>query len=129
MLLALALNLHLVPAGTAQAAIAAILISMLIAPFLILYGDKITRRLIKQDWMFQALDLHHMLVESMSKNDHVVICGYGRSGQALARLLEAEEIPFFALDMDPERCARPARPAIRWCSATPASTRCWWRPV
>ncbi|OQS44887.1 cation:proton antiporter domain-containing protein [Chromobacterium haemolyticum] len=102
-LLALALNLHLVPAGTAQAAIAAILISMLIAPFLILYGDKITRRLIKQDWMFQALDLHHMLVESMSKNDHVVICGYGRSGQALARLLEAEEIPFFALDMDPER--------------------------
>ena len=48
-LLALALNLHLVPAGTAQAAIAAILISMLIAPFLILYGDKITRRLIKQD--------------------------------------------------------------------------------
>lgn len=102
-LLALALNLHLVPAGTAQAAIAAILISMLIAPFLILYGDKITRRLIKQDWMFQALDLHHMLVESMSKNDHVVICGYGRSGQALARLLEAEDIPFFALDMDPER--------------------------
>ncbi|WP_227107060.1 cation:proton antiporter domain-containing protein [Chromobacterium rhizoryzae] len=102
-LLALALNLHLVPAGTAQAAIAAILISMLIAPFLILYGDKITRRLIKQDWMFQALDLHHMLVESMSKSDHVVICGYGRSGQALARLLEAEEIPFFALDMDPER--------------------------
>ena len=53
--------------------------------------------------MFQALDLHHMLVESMSKNDHVVICGYGRSGQALARLLEAEEIPFFALDMHPER--------------------------
>jgi len=33
----------------------------------------------------------------------VLICGYGRSGQALARLLETESIAFFALDIDPER--------------------------
>ncbi|QEL56048.1 monovalent cation:proton antiporter family protein [Chromobacterium paludis] len=102
-LLALAMNLKLVPTVMAQAAIAAILMSMLIAPFLILYGDRITRRLIKQDWMLQSLDLHQMLVASMSKSDHVLICGYGRSGQALARLLEAENINMFALDMDPER--------------------------
>ncbi|POZ59998.1 monovalent cation:proton antiporter family protein [Chromobacterium alticapitis] len=102
-LLALSMNLKLVPAVMAQAAIAAILISMLIAPFLILYGERITRRLIKQDWMLQSLDLHQMLVASMSKNEHVLICGYGRSGQALARLLETENINMFALDMDPER--------------------------
>ncbi|XLM19950.1 NAD-binding protein, partial [Chromobacterium piscinae] len=83
--------------------IAAILISMLAAPFLIMHGERITRRLIKQDWMLQSLDLHQMLVASMSKNEHVLICGYGRSGQALARLLEAENINMFALDMDPER--------------------------
>ena len=102
-LLALSGNLGLLDRGTEQAAIAAILLSMLVAPFLILHGEAITRRLIKQDWMMQALDLHQMMVESMSKSDHVLICGYGRSGQALARLLEAESIPFFALDMDPER--------------------------
>ncbi|MEJ8673215.1 cation:proton antiporter [Chromobacterium amazonense] len=102
-LLALAMNLKLVPIPAAQAAIAAILISMLIAPFLIMHGERITRRLIKQDWMLQSLDLHQMLVASMSKNEHVLICGYGRSGQALARLLEAENINMFALDMDPER--------------------------
>ncbi|MDF0606099.1 monovalent cation:proton antiporter-2 (CPA2) family protein [Neisseriaceae bacterium TC5R-5] len=102
-LLALSLNLGLVPTATVQAAIAAILISMLIAPFLIMHGDKITRRLVKQDWMFQALDLHNVLVESMSKDEHVLICGYARSGQALARLLETEDVPFFALDLDPER--------------------------
>jgi CPA2 family monovalent cation:H+ antiporter-2 len=33
----------------------------------------------------------------------VIICGYGRSGQYLARLLEAEKVPFFALDLDPAR--------------------------
>jgi len=33
----------------------------------------------------------------------VVICGYGRSGQNLARLLERESIQFIALDLDPQR--------------------------
>jgi CPA2 family monovalent cation:H+ antiporter-2 len=33
----------------------------------------------------------------------VVICGFGRSGQNLARLLRQESIPFIALDMDPQR--------------------------
>jgi CPA2 family monovalent cation:H+ antiporter-2 len=33
----------------------------------------------------------------------VILCGYGRSGQSLARLLEAEHIPFIALDHDPLR--------------------------
>lgn len=102
-LLALSDKLGLIRPAETQAAVAAVLLSMLVAPFLILYGEAITRRLIRQDWTMQAFDLHHLLVESMSKSDHVLICGYGRSGQALARLLEAEEIPFFALDLDPER--------------------------
>jgi CPA2 family monovalent cation:H+ antiporter-2 len=33
----------------------------------------------------------------------VIVCGYGRSGQNLARLLDAEDIPFVALDNDPWR--------------------------
>lgn len=102
-LLALAGNLGLIPAALEQAGIAAILLSMLLAPFLIMHAEAITRRVIKQDWMMQALDLHHLLIEGMSKSDHVLICGFGRTGQSLARLLEAESIPFFALDMDPER--------------------------
>lgn len=102
-LLALASNLALVPLASVQAALAAIILSMLIAPFLIQYADAITRRLIRNDWMLQSLDLHQVFVQSMSKSEHVLICGYGRSGQALARLLEAEDVPFFALDLDPER--------------------------
>ena len=39
----------------------------------------------------------------MMRDEHVIICGYGRSGQALARFLEREDIPFFALDLDPSR--------------------------
>jgi CPA2 family monovalent cation:H+ antiporter-2 len=39
----------------------------------------------------------------MARQDHVLICGFGRSGQNLARLLEKEDIAFIALDADPER--------------------------
>jgi CPA2 family monovalent cation:H+ antiporter-2 len=102
-LLGLAASLGLISTGLQEAAIAAVLLSMLVAPFLIMHSEKITHRFIKQDWMLQAVSLHQVLVESMSKTDHVLICGYGRRGQALARLLETEGIPFFALDMDPER--------------------------
>jgi len=33
----------------------------------------------------------------------VIVCGYGRSGQNLTRLLDAEQIPFIALDNDAQR--------------------------
>jgi CPA2 family monovalent cation:H+ antiporter-2 len=72
---------------------------------MIMHGEAITRRLVKQDWMMQALSLHH-LVESMGKSDHVLICGYGRSGQALARLLETEDIPFLCAGHGPGAGAR-----------------------
>ena len=39
----------------------------------------------------------------MARQEHVIICGFGRSGQNLARLLDKEDIPFIALDSDPQR--------------------------
>ena len=102
-LLSLSGSLQLLPPALEQAAIAGILVSMLVAPFLIQYADRIAKRLIKQDWALQAVDLHQILVQTMSKSEHVIICGYGRSGQYLARLLDSEDIAFFALDLDPER--------------------------
>jgi CPA2 family monovalent cation:H+ antiporter-2 len=44
-------------------------------------------------------------IEDVGKHlyNHVIICGYGRSGQYLGRFLKEEEIPFVALDIDPSR--------------------------
>jgi CPA2 family monovalent cation:H+ antiporter-2 len=38
--------------------------------------------------------------------DHVVIGGFGRVGRTVARLLDDEEIPYVALDLDGALCAR-----------------------
>lgn len=102
-LLALIGNFDLIPPAVEQAAIAAVTLSMLSSPFLIQQSDRIVRHLIRSDWMSQSVDLHQILISSMGRNEHAIICGYGRSGQALARLLERESQSFFALDLDPER--------------------------
>jgi CPA2 family monovalent cation:H+ antiporter-2 len=41
--------------------------------------------------------------KSININKHVLICGYGRCGQNLARILDGESIPYLALDLDPDR--------------------------
>ncbi len=44
----------------------------------------------------------------MRTEAHLIICGYGRSGQNLARLLDKERIPYMALDLDPDRVRQAA---------------------
>jgi CPA2 family monovalent cation:H+ antiporter-2 len=102
-LIALADSLSLVDAQTMQPVLAAMLLSMLAAPFIVERSDQLARRWVRSDWMHRAMELHNIAVQSMASEQHVVVCGYGRSGQNLARLLEKESIPFIALDLDPQR--------------------------
>jgi CPA2 family monovalent cation:H+ antiporter-2 len=52
------------------------------------------------EWLNRAMELHQIAVKSMPFDRHVVICGYGRCGQNLARILDQEQIQYFALDLD-----------------------------
>lgn len=102
-LLSSANNLGLIEPHALQPVLAAMVLSMLIAPFIIERSEAIVRRWSATEWMSRAMQLHSIAVQSMAANQHVVVCGYGRSGQNLARLLEQERIPFIALDIDPQR--------------------------
>ena len=102
-LLARADALALVDVQVAQPVLAAMLLSMLAAPFIVDKSESIARSWSRSDWMHRAMELHNIAVKSMATEQHAVICGYGRSGQNLARLLEQESIPFIALDVDPQR--------------------------
>jgi CPA2 family monovalent cation:H+ antiporter-2 len=76
---------------------------MLATPFVIAASDRIVLRLSRAEWMQRSLELHRIAVQSIEAERHVVIVGYGRNGQRLARLLEAEGVRYVALDLDPER--------------------------
>jgi CPA2 family monovalent cation:H+ antiporter-2 len=69
--------------------LAAMVLSMLATPFVILYSNRIVMRLVASDWLMQSVQLT-AIAEVHPQQAHVIICGYGRSGQNLARLLEQE---------------------------------------
>ncbi|HEX4779341.1 MAG TPA: cation:proton antiporter, partial [Usitatibacter sp.] len=89
--------------GWLQILLAASLLSMLTAPLILARMERIVLYLVSSEWEQRALELHNLAVKSMATRGHVIVCGYGRSGQALTRYLEREKLSVMALDSDPER--------------------------
>lgn len=102
-LLALAMERRLLPDDVFQVTMAAMLLSMFIAPFLIDYAAKFSGQVSKGGWMNDAKALHDVAVEAMAVSKHVILCGFGRSGQNVSAFLTREKIPFLALDLDEAR--------------------------
>ena len=88
--------------------LASMVLSMLATPLIIQYSNRIVTRLSSTDWLLQSVQLTSIAKRSIRTEAHVIICGYGRAGQNLARLLESEHIPYMALDLDPDRVRQAA---------------------
>jgi monovalent cation:H+ antiporter-2, CPA2 family len=88
--------------------LASMVLSMLATPLLILYSNRIVMRLSASDWLMQSVAMTSIAKRSINAEAHIIIAGYGRSGQNLARLLEGERIPYMALDLDPDRVRQAA---------------------
>ncbi len=102
-ILALGAEHHLLTGQALQVVLAASLLSMVIAPFLINNNGKIARRMVGSYNRNSDKVIEQIAESSQHLENHVVICGYGRSGQYLGRFLREEKIPYIALDIDPAR--------------------------
>ncbi|WP_076593085.1 monovalent cation:proton antiporter family protein [Herminiimonas arsenitoxidans] len=96
-------GLDLVEPLIIQLILASMVLSMLAAPIIIAKSDAIVMKLSANEWMVQSLALTQIATRTMATQQHVIIAGFGRSGQSLAKLLEAEGITYQALDLDPDR--------------------------
>jgi CPA2 family monovalent cation:H+ antiporter-2 len=86
-----------------QVVLASMVLSMLLAPFIIAKSDQLVMKVSSNEWMMQSLALTKIATRTMSTQKHVIVAGFGRSGQSLATLLSEEDIAYHALDLDPER--------------------------
>ncbi|MEH6436473.1 monovalent cation:proton antiporter-2 (CPA2) family protein [Massilia sp. DD77] len=102
-LLNLASDSKLIDPFLMQLVLASMVLSMLVAPFMIANMDKIVMKVAANEWMMQSLALTQLATRTMKTQKHVIIAGFGRSGQSLATLLSEEKLPWYALDLDPER--------------------------
>ena len=105
-LLTLVKEKHLLAPQLLNPILASMVVSMLIAPFLIMRADKIVARFVRNEWMQQSIAMTEVARKSIAVAEHVIICGYGRCGQNMARILEQQNIPYVALDLDPDRVQR-----------------------
>ena len=88
--------------------LASMVLSMLATPFIVMYSNRIVMRLSASDWLMQSVAMTTIAKRTINAEAHIIIAGYGRSGQNLARLLEAEKIAYIALDLDPDRVRQAA---------------------
>jgi monovalent cation:H+ antiporter-2, CPA2 family len=102
--LTLAFHKHILNNDSNQIIIASIILSVIISPLIIRHNDKLAMFLSgrKKNTHNPIIPSSPVLVSDELKN-HVIICGYGRVGQALAHFLEKAGISFIGLDLDPLR--------------------------
>ncbi|MFM5631809.1 cation:proton antiporter [Aeromonas veronii] len=98
-LLALALHHGLLDQQQVSLLIGIGIISIAMTPWLVTQAHSLARSLTDPALLTRS----EVAQSGLSKNQHVIIAGFGRAGQTCARFLKIEEIPFLALDLDPER--------------------------
>ena len=102
-LLTLGSQHKLIPPALLNPVLASMVLSMLATPFIIMYSNRIVMKLVASEWLQQSLQMTTIARKAINTSRHVIICGYGRTGQSLAHMLEKENIPYMALDLDPDR--------------------------
>ena len=103
-LLTLLLRRQLADPAIVQPLLAATALSMIVSPFVIRHNRQITRALLRQSGPPQTEAMRAARVTlAVAERDHVVICGFGRVGQNIARVLEQTGFEYIALDLDTYR--------------------------
>ncbi len=103
-LLTLVLRRELLDPGVAQPLLAAIVLSMVLSPLLIRHNRRITRALLGESGPPHSEAMRETQATlAVAERDHVVICGFGRVGQNIARVLEQTGFEYIALDLDAYR--------------------------
>jgi CPA2 family monovalent cation:H+ antiporter-2 len=103
-LLTLLLRRELLDPAVVQPLLAAIVLSMVLSPIFIRHNRRITRALLSESGPPDSAAMRDTQATlAVAERDHVVICGFGRVGQNIARVLEQTAFEYIALDLDARR--------------------------
>jgi CPA2 family monovalent cation:H+ antiporter-2 len=103
-LLTLLLRRELLDSGVVQPLLAATVLSMVLSPMLIRHNRRITRALLGESGPPNSEAMREAQATlAVAERDHVIICGFGRVGQNIARVLEQTGFEYIALEVDAYR--------------------------
>jgi len=82
-----------------------------LSPFVLNNNKRIARFLLREKGPPRtAAEREELATIQIAKREHVILCGFGRVGQNIARVLESQGFEYIAIDLDPGRI-RAARQA------------------
>jgi monovalent cation:H+ antiporter-2, CPA2 family len=95
-----------------QPLLVAIVLSMVLSPLLLRNNRRIVRAVLGESGPPTPRPEETIAGETrdVARREHVILCGFGRVGQNVARVLESQGFEYIALDLDPAR-VRNARQA------------------
>jgi len=103
-LLILLLRRELLDPAVVQPLLAATVLSMVLSPLLIRHNRRIARAVLGESGPPQSTAMRETQATlAVAERDHVIICGFGRVGQNIARVLETTGFEFIALELDAYR--------------------------
>ncbi|CAD5286336.1 Potassium transporter [Alteromonas sp. 38] len=97
---ALATTYGVLTTGQSSLIVSMGVLSMALTPWLMNNSLVLAKRIVANKSEDNA---QNTLIVDNDLTNHVVICGFGRVGQSVARMLKMEGIAFIAIDMDPVR--------------------------
>jgi K+:H+ antiporter len=115
-LLTLVLGDKLADSAVIQPLLAATVVSMVLSPLLIRHNGRLAELIFPRSTLAPIPNRDNV----SGQRDHVIVCGFGRVGQNLARVLERQGFTYVALDSDPRavELARRAGDAVIYGDGT-----------
>ena len=98
------LQAGLVSAARGGPLLVAIVLSMVFSPLILNNNKRVARFLLREHAPAPtASEREDAATGEIAQREHVILCGFGRVGQNVARVLEAQGFEYIALDLDPAR--------------------------
>jgi CPA2 family monovalent cation:H+ antiporter-2 len=101
----LALGFGLLPEPTAQFMLIVVSATMFLTPFVARLARSVGAAIEVREQMTVEEGIEEGIDVAVDLTEHVIIVGYGRTGQLLATLLDRQQIAHVALDLDAARVA------------------------
>jgi CPA2 family monovalent cation:H+ antiporter-2 len=103
-LLTLLLQRKAIDPAIAQPLLVAVVLAMVLAPIILANNKRVARFLLGQKGPPKtAIEREDAATQAVAKREHVILCGFGRVGQQVARMLEAQGFEYVAIDLDAVR--------------------------
>jgi CPA2 family monovalent cation:H+ antiporter-2 len=113
----LAQDRGLLPVGPQQQLLATVVLGMIVSPLTIRYNKRIARFLLREKGPpATAIEREQAATTELARREHVILCGFGRTGRHLAGVLFSQGFEYLAIDLDPAkvRAARQAGEPAVW---------------